>query len=546
MQSFIFSKSSIQESITTMCKVWAQKGIYVGFDKRPCTDGNHIYLGSLNGATQDDMKIALSHAAHEVNHILHTNFAHLSRGRSVMTLITVIEDIRVDSLGFSITPGTFLFRQDGVRILINRDQAIKPEEDDSPERCLCVALYWALAKKKLGYRLPQGFVEKAIDAFKGRYGEKLFNKILALGLKGSESSETKEVVSFARKISNLFAKHLAKEESKNQQSQSPMDTSDGNNLGGEDDSSDPQAAVTSSSNGRGKGISKKFVNFENVANADMTEVTERVLQGLHDCEEDEEKQIPVWPAVATPFPNNGSSKFLQDAQLVWSRYVNEIRKCLQAPVFARDGIGSFGTTLDTSIVSRVMTGDSRIFIHRADVRRESAAVAVLLDRSGSMEGHTLYMAKMCSYAICSLFEMIKGCSTACYAFPGIVRNTMLEIKGFGQKCRSSSGRFANVKAFGFTPLCETMFSAAAQLNMQNQQKRKLIVVITDGLNCEPQRIRSATEILTKQGFELFCLSIGFPDDEPLFERQKTITHYSQMPQALKNLLFEYMKQTRLV
>ncbi|MCD8340188.1 MAG: VWA domain-containing protein [Burkholderiales bacterium] len=540
--SFIFTKSSIQESITTMCKVWAKRGIYVGFDKRPCTDGCHVYLGSLNGASQDDMKVALSHAAHEVNHILYTEFSHLTRTKNVKSLVNVIEDIRIDGIGFRQTPGTYLFRQDGLSILIARDQAIRPEEGDTPERSLCVALYWILAKDVLGYSLPKGFAETAKSAFTDRFGEKLFNKLLKIALKGVAGAETKDVVRAARQIANLFAKEINATKQKEEEA-----LNSGNGKQGNQDGKQPEEGSglkPSASKGTANSATKTNCNFEAVSDVDMAAASIKVLQNLHDHSPDDEDQIQVWPVVATPFPAAECSKFLEDANIVWGPYFNSIRRSLQAKTFAQVGINRTGTLLDTKRVYRVMTGDSRIFVKPAPVRRESAVAAVLLDRSGSMDTRTLYMAKICAYSICYLFESIKDCESACYAFPGIVRCTALEIKSFEQPCHQVASRFANIKAFGFTPLAETMYTAAGQLATK-KQKRKLIIVITDGLNCEPHRIDTAVKVLEQQGFELFCLNIG-PDGLNLFERQRNITHYSQMAKELSEMLFGYMRTTRLV
>ncbi len=549
MSSFIFSKSAIQESLTIMCKIWAKRGIYVGFDRSPCTNGYHVFLGTLRGATQEDLQIALAHAAHEVDHILHTRFTQYKEADDVKALANVIEDIRVDNIGIRETPGIFLFRQDGINALLRRGEALVARRDDPDERCVAIALYWELTDRLLGYRLEKSPRDKAVAAFVDRFGQKMFDRMMKQGLKGALGKQTKDAIRSARAIAKLFAKYR---DDKAKSAFADLELSangaaPGAKPGTEPDGKSGAQPPEDQQVQPGQGAADNQPHpFSEIPDSDMASHFVEVLTCLHNRTETDEEdgKVRVWSVANTPITAGNTNAFIREADMAWGAYSGKIRKSLQAKLLDKSSVCRAGLLVDPNVLARVAVGDCRVFRRDDTVVKDSIAVTVLVDRSGSMDLDLMNTAKISAYSICSLLESIPNCVNACYAFPGIIRNTVLEVKSFRDSVFSCASRFAGLKSFGFTPLAETMFTAATQLELQNK-KRKMILVITDGLNCEPDKIRDTIRILEKQGFELLCLNIG-SGNLNLFRHQRNITHASQMAKELSEMLHEYMKMTKLV
>ena len=98
-------------------------------------------------------------------------------------------------------------------------------------------------------------------------------------------------------------------------------------------------------------------------------------------------------------------------------------------------------------------------------------------------------------------------------------------------------RFASVKAFGFTPVVESLNTAAVQLSIRPEAK-KIIFIITDGLCPEADKIEKTASLLEKKGFEILCINIG-DDVERLFKYQETITEVNQLAPKVFQLLSNY-------
>ncbi len=187
-----------------------------------------------------------------------------------------------------------------------------------------------------------------------------------------------------------------------------------------------------------------------------------------------------------------------------------------------------------------MVGEDRIFTTEDTVKQPSAAFAVLIDRSGSMDKRTMRTAAICGAVLCRLIDRVSGCRASAYAFPGMERNTLLEIKRFDERSESVTDRFAGIRSFGYTPVCQSLNSAAAILS-NRKERRKIIFMLTDGLCSEEELLKERSKVLTKAGIEVVCLGIGRLS--PLiFDLQKNIEDAFDMQEALYELLEATMKK----
>ena len=86
--------------------------------------------------------------------------------------------------------------------------------------------------------------------------------------------------------------------------------------------------------------------------------------------------------------------------------------------------------------------------------------------------------------------------------------------------------FASVKAFGFTPVVESLNTAAVQLSIRPEAKENHFYHHRRTLSGGRQDRKTAS-LLEKKGFEILCINIG-DDVERLFKYQETITEVNQL------------------
>ena len=125
-------------------------------------------------------------------------------------------------------------------------------------------------------------------------------------------------------------------------------------------------------------------------------------------------------------------------------------------------------------------------------------------------------------------------------FPGVERQTLLEIKRFDESVASCLERFCALRPFGYTPVRQSINSAAAQL-VSRRESRKIIFLITDGLCSDAELLTDIEQDLKRAGIEIVCLGIG--DDIPkIFSIQSDIKHSRQMKEAAYKLLEETFRR----
>lgn len=193
-----------------------------------------------------------------------------------------------------------------------------------------------------------------------------------------------------------------------------------------------------------------------------------------------------------------------------------------------------GNAICSSALSRLSVGSAKVFRQSSEVIKPTAAFTVLLDRSGSMGTDMMTVAKEVTFSLCEILSNAPGSVCSCLAFPGMELKTLLELKNFEERPRSCASRFAAVHAFGFTPILQSLNVAAAGLAAR-PEKRKFIVIITDGLCGEVDALTHRVQELEAKGFEILCLGIG--DDSPeIFTHQRNIADMTNFAAALYELL----------
>ncbi|WP_137887451.1 VWA domain-containing protein [Pseudomonas sp. 2FE] len=217
---------------------------------------------------------------------------------------------------------------------------------------------------------------------------------------------------------------------------------------------------------------------------------------------------------------------------------------LQAQVDCRVRLKRSGKRIDTGRIAMLKGGETRVFRSKARAERQSAAIQILLDKSGSMKD-SMDQAEAAVYAVLHALEGISLVTSGAMSFP--------ERKGAGeQQCslikspNERLSRAVNTGGFGSmaeggTPLAQALWPAAVEV-LRAKGEKKILFVITDG---EPSGgTAPAKEMIERceaSGIEVIALGFGSANDyilKNLFSQYRAVGEVSR----LKNALFELVRE----
>jgi len=196
-----------------------------------------------------------------------------------------------------------------------------------------------------------------------------------------------------------------------------------------------------------------------------------------------------------------------------------------------------GRRLDRSRLHRLAIGDTRVFVAVNEHQAPNTAVHLLVDVSDSM-GETVAPTNLtrCRLALDSAvalsvaLESIRGVNPAVTAFPGI--NAYVQVlQRHGERVARVAGRFGQHPRGG-TPMYEALWYAAAQLMLQ-KEPRKLLIVLTDGDPSRPANVkRLVGELESRGGIEIFGVGIATMVVKSLFRSYRVINDVRELRTAL--------------
>lgn len=182
---------------------------------------------------------------------------------------------------------------------------------------------------------------------------------------------------------------------------------------------------------------------------------------------------------------------------------------------------------------RMKAGDPRVFAGRNFVVDENAAFHIVLDRSGSMRGDRIDLANDCMLAAKLALENNPKVNLGISAFPH--NDGFISLVRHGQKRDNKIG----VTAAGGTPLGDTLWAVASQMHPL-KEKRKIILVITDGEPDNWSGCHAAIQGIERSGYEVLGLGIQTDSVEELFGESCSINTLNQLPNALFGMIHKLL------
>jgi len=212
-----------------------------------------------------------------------------------------------------------------------------------------------------------------------------------------------------------------------------------------------------------------------------------------------------------------------------SQLLAKLKVELQTLTMAKTSVSERGNQVSMRHVSRLNSGDVRVFRHAKQTRKLDAAVMLLCDISGSMSGSKLRVAADALYAAACAIAPIPGVTVSARIFPGRGR-----VLGFNESPMMMRHRFA-LQATGSTPLTEGLMDAVADL-VQRQEQRKAIFVLTDGDPNNRPESKLLIEQISRSGIELYGIGIQSNAVHGLFPEYGVINDLDQLSPVLIGLL----------
>lgn len=501
------------------------KEIKVIFGGVPSTDGKTVYLGEPLTHSEEALEAYLSHGTHEIHHVLYSDFKEVSELKGLFMLVNVLEDVRIDSIGYRRAPGAYLWREEHLTRLAKQGKLPQAQADVPAAALLCVTCFWVTTDLMLGYEPAREYASQARKTFIERFGKDLYLEMMGLAEQAVRSSSTAEVISKAREMALRFARATGVGSSEREESAKVPGQERGSGVESEKPSQDASERIIAE---LFEGVKPEDIEVHEAVERSFAESRARGSQ------EKEEGTGGFWPIVRSELRFREDPDFVREAESMRIISRQRFQRLLQSSATQNYGLSRTGREIESRRLSRVFVGDGRIFKSEVPAKKVSAAITILLDRSGSMDRKLMREASLASLVLADLIDSIPGCASSVLAFPGTQRQTLLEVKDFGEKAFRAAERFSAIRPFGFTPVRQSVNSACAKLSGR-REFRKIIFLITDGLYGEEDTLKSMIPMLESARTEIACIGIG--EEAPkIFEIQKNIISPKEIEEASFELL----------
>ncbi|AMV70729.1 hypothetical protein DBW_0328 [Desulfuromonas sp. DDH964] len=547
------------------------------------TDGSTIYLPVLPEGDESAWILARGYLDHEAGHVRHTDFSVREDTPMHKALANILEDIRIEQAMGWTYPGCAANLRKLAEHLAHEGaftpSANKPEQlflgwilAECRSRVLKQSALAPIAQKARG-TLPKLLgavlvdqVETLLKRVDGlsttRQAHDLAKEILALLQQAQRQSQQKPTEQKEKSQSSSCSDQEQKGDPQNDQ-EPPGEPSSAKSTPDDQNCADPPESGSNDSRSRldtdgisetsgsagsssdaGKAIMKRILSKDPGAFGDLGQMTADALQAASDQavkENGMESMTGIYPGeqlakeVAC-----GSPPDLHQVRHETVALRSKLARLVQASKLKRSCAGRLGRLVDHRTLHRLPAGDPRVFRRKEEKRAINTAVIVLLDRSGSMSGPRMELARRTVLALADVLGTIPGISVATGAFPGKA-GAVVSMTPFGRTASQTKENYA-MTANGGTPLAQALGWARVQMAVR-QERRKILLVATDGQPSNPGLVRALLEKLESEGVEL--MGLGILDQgttRHLFARHRTVQSLSELPEAVFGLFQEALTE----
>ncbi|GAB3234688.1 VWA domain-containing protein [Pseudaeromonas pectinilytica] len=509
------------------------------------TDGERIVIPTANPDDPHYQQIAWGYLAHEAAHIRHTNFDMVQKASSKpirKALLNIIEDVRIENELAKDYPGTRRSISQVIEYMVDTQQMSVPEQLE-PASNLQAWLLFRLRCHFLGQKALTPLYQAVDERVRQLFPAAAMSRLSAMLTAVPSLASTGEVLKLVDAIVAML-----EEESRPPQDESDADS--GNDIGQDasndsNNSSDSQTPETDSSAAGDSDNSDQADNLRQALEASAAQFEpDTFAQVAEVLSEQAEGHLGVTPL---SLPQAEQAMLGDEAILTLSASESaqiraRLRGMVQSSQDNRNHAKRHGLRVATHRLAASQAGESRLFIQRQPRIAPNAAVHLLVDISGSMgkpigEGNRKYfhVANEAALALAMALEGIPGVVPAVSYFPGIHQEVSIALLP-KQSVRHRAACF-DQKPRGCTPMAQAMWFAANSLLAQ-KQKRKLMIVLTDGDPDDWAATHDIVDRCRRSGFELLGIGIQTRSVEKFFPQSIVINDVKD----LKRELFEVTQQ----
>ena len=522
------------------------------------TDGEMIVIPAYDGENPKYRNVAWGYLAHEAAHIRYTDFGVFKSACTTpirKAILNIIEDVRIEKRLAESYPGTRFTIEKTVAQLIDEGGYEVPDEEAHPASLLQASLLFGLRCSVLGQTLLKGIAEMAEARLKEILPSRVFDHLVMLQMEVEGLKDTREALLLTDRILRLLEEDLAGEtqqEASHQDRKDEEDQSDSISQRSEDQSSEPESPEVKESV-EGDDSSQEELSVNQASSlGQILGATESDLQGdLFETirenlvlEQGQSSALTLPVADEPPMDPIQGRLLLEKALRESGKLRASLQGFVQASRLSKPVTRRSGNRMDSKRLSRLGMGDSRVFLRMDAHKAPNTAVHILIDRSPSMSaivategrpvGRRIDMAWEATLALAMALEGIQGVNVGITAFPG-EDGEGLSVYGVlphGSTIRNRIGAFGG-DLDGSTPLAEALCYAGAQL-VQQREKRKLLLVLTDGI---PDDLDTARYILSRcraSNIEVTGIGLGIEVDR-VFGSSMSVERISDLPDRLNEV-----------
>jgi nitric oxide reductase activation protein len=515
------------------------------------TDGERIVIPTANPDDPHYQQIAWGYLAHEAAHIRHTNFDMVKKASSKpirKALLNIIEDVRIENELAKDYPGTRRSISQVIEYMVDTQQMCVPEQPE-PASNLQAWLLFRLRCHFLGQKALTPLYQAVDERVRQLFPAAAMSRLSAMLTAVPSLASTGEVLKLVDAIVAML-----EEESRPPQDESDSDGGDdigqdaSNDSNNNSDSQTPEAASSAMGDVAETGDSDNADQADNLRQALEASAAQfepdtfaQVAEVLSEQAEGHQGVTPL------SLPQAEQAMLGDEAILTLSASESaqiraRLRGMVQSSQDNRNHAKRHGLRVATHRLAASQAGESRLFIQRQPRIAPNAAVHLLVDISGSMgkpigEGNRKYfhVANEAALALAMALEGIPGVVPAVSYFPGIHQEVSIALLP-KQSVRHRAASF-DQKPRGCTPMAQAMWFAANSLLAQ-KQKRKLMIVLTDGDPDDWAATHDIVDRCRRSGFELLGIGIQTRSVEKFFPQSIVINDVKD----LKRELFEVTQQ----
>lgn len=504
--------------------------VVVGDNEQPRTDGKVIYLPTLDDSPESAI-LASGFIDHEASHVRLTDFSLQFGSALEQSIWNTIEDVRCERELGEIYPGSAKNLDRLVTQLVKQKLLPDPGElATSPGATLDMWTLYMLRAVVLNQEALNGYARSSKSGVRQVFGETLTAAAERLLLERvPKANSSGDSLNIARELLTLMGgagssnRTAAEQPERTPERDSNPDKDSGTmrKQGNKSPEGQPSSGNLPSSQPKERGTD--FIKSSPVSRARLEKTNpEDLSKGLGEILQSAvaKHSASVKPASVSldlGWGNGGSGAAKQSAVLANGQTIldmgrvkkvadtirTKVLAMLQARANRRIYARRFGLRLERHSLSRVLVGDPRIFVGKRETPSLDTAVHVLMDRSGSMK-HKMNPLCESALAIANALYGAKGLSLGVSVFPAACRDEASLIVPHNSPIAPDA---FTIGSTGGTPLTEALWYVIRNL-IRFRQKRKIIIVVTDGGPDNPETARQIASLARNIGFETYGIGIA--------------------------------------